>query len=134
MSQEIAQPFQLTPSGGVAVTTVPSQQVQQHLQSLVSTNPGERVMQPTYGVALANYVFSMDTGATAVMVSNDVSAAVAKWEPAVNIQDVRTLISDTSLGLLSIDVDYSPGSPSVSASPSVVQTAVLLVGGDVVSA
>ncbi len=91
-------------------------------------------MQPTYGVPLANYVFSPDNNATAVMVNNDVSNAIAKWEPAVNIRDVRTLISDTSQGLLSIDVDYSPGSPGVSSAPNTIQTAVILVGGDVVSA
>lgn len=131
MSIELLTPFQLTSSGGVAVTTVPDQQVQQHLQALVSTNPGERVMQPRYGVPLADYLFGLDTDQTAAAVSNDISAAVVKWEPSVNIQHVRTLISDTSQGLLSIDVDYSPG--SVAPSPSVVSTCTILVGGSVIS-
>jgi uncharacterized protein len=130
MSTELSQPFQLTPSGGVAVTTIPSVQVQQHLQSLVSTNPGERVMQPKYGVPLANFLFGLDTSQTAAAVSNDVSAAVAKWEPNVNIQDVRTMVSDTSEGLVSINVDYSPG--AVAPSSSVISTASILVGGTVI--
>lgn len=131
MSVEILQPFQLTPSGGVAVTTNPTTQVQQHLQVLVSTSPGERAMQPTYGIPLSNYVFGLDTNQTATAVSNDIATAVARWEPNVNVQDVRTLVSDTSLGILSIDVDYSPG--SVAPSPSAVQTATVLVGGTIVS-
>lgn len=131
MSVELAIPFGLDPSGGVAVTTVPAQQVQQHLKALVSTNPGERVMQPTYGVPLANYVFGLDTDQTAAAVSNDVSAAVAKWEPNVNIQHVRTLVSDTSQGLVSLDVDYAPG--PVAPSPSAVSTATVLPGGDVIA-
>ena len=88
MSVELQIPFGLTPSGGVAVITNPSDQVQQHLQSLVSTNPGERVMQPKYGVPLASYLFGLDTDQTAAAVANDVSAAVTRWEPKVNVQDV----------------------------------------------
>lgn len=117
----------------MAVTTVPSQQVQQHLQCLVSTNPGQRVMQPSYGIPLANYVFGLDNNQMAAAVSNDISAAVAKWEPNVNIRDVRTLIDDTSLGLLSINVDYSPGALTVTGSSNAVQTATILVGGDVLA-
>ena len=131
MSDELLMPFQLTPSGGVAVTTVPSQQVQQHLQALASTSPGERVMQPSYGVPLSGLVFGLDTSQTSAVVTNELSAAIAKWEPSVNIRDVRTLISDTSQGLLSINVDYSPGAPGVSSAPSTIQTATILVGGTV---
>lgn len=126
------QPFQLTPSGGVAATTIPSVQVQQHLQTLVSTSPGERVMQPTYGIPLARYLFGLDTDQTAAAVSNDVSAAVAKWEPNVNVRDVYTMVSDTSEGLISLNVDYSPGAVATGAS-TIVQTCTVLVGGTVVT-
>ena len=131
MSTELLQPFQLTPSGGVATTTIPSVQVQQHLQVLVSTNPGERVMQPTYGIPLARYLFGLDTDQTAAAVANDVSAAVGKWEPNINVRDVRTTLSDTSQGLVAINVDYSPG--AISPGPSAVQTASILVGGTVLT-
>lgn len=131
MSTEILTPFQLTPSGGVAAASVPADQVQQHLQALVSTTPGERVMQPAYGVALANALFGLGTAQTAAIVSTDVQAAIAKWEPNVNIQDVRTSVGDTSLGIVAIDVDYSPGSGP--PSPNAVQTCTVLVGGSVIA-
>lgn len=131
MSTEILAPFQLTPSGGVAATTVPSQQVQQHLQSLVSTSPGERIMRPTYGVPLAGYLFGLDRSQVAMMANNDVAQAISRWEPAVSIRDVRTGLSDDSLGRLSINVDYAPGPTPSATAPT--QTATVLVGGSVIA-
>ena len=130
MSTELLQPFQLTPSGGVAVTTVPTQQVQQHLQSLVSTSPGDRVMQPQYGVPLASYLFGLDRSQVSMLASKDVSTAVTKWEPMVNIRDVRTTLSNDDLGTIAINVEYSPG-PSPSVSGAQVHTATVLVGGTI---
>lgn len=130
MSTEILQPFQLTPSGGVAVTTVPALQVQQHLQSLVSTSPGERVMQPAYGVPLASYLFGLDKSQVSMLVSKDVQTAVQRWEPTVSIRDIRTVLADDSLGSLKINVDYSPGPTPSAGAP--VQTATVLVGGSVI--
>jgi uncharacterized protein len=131
VSTEILQPFQLAPSGGVAVTAVPSQQVQQHLQSLVSTNPGDRLMQPQYGVPLAGYLFGLDRSQVALLANTDISVAIGKWEPMVSIRDVRTTLSNDSLGMLAITVEYSPG-PAPSSSGAQVHTATILVGGDVI--
>ena len=132
MSSEMVAPFQLTPSGGVAVTTSPYTQVQQHLQALVSTSPGERVMRPTYGVPLPSYLFGLDKPQVMMMAQRDVQVAITKWEPNINVQDVRTVLSDTSLGGVAISVDYSPGI-TVGAGAAQVQTATVLVGGEIIT-
>lgn len=133
MSTEMVQPFQLTPSGGVAVTTVPAEQVQQHLQSLVSTSPGERIMRSQYGVPLASYLFGLDRNQVAMLAQKDVANAIAKWEPTVSIRDIRMALADDSLGRLSINVDYAPGPAASSSSSAPTQTATVLVGGDVIT-
>lgn len=127
---ELAAPFGLTPSGSIAVFTVPGDQVQAHLKALVSISPGERVMLPAYGVPLASLVFG-DTAADAEQqVANDVRAAITQWEPQVNLMNVRTILSDTPEGLASVDVQYTPG--AVLTSTAQVNTATVLVGGSVV--
>jgi uncharacterized protein len=130
MSTELQAPFGLSPSGGVAVVSTPGLQVQQHLQSLVSTQPGERVMRPGYGVPLVNRVFDFDVNEIAAVVANDVSRAVTTWEPSINLKDVQSSVSDTTNGLASINVRYSPGSAANSS--ATVTTATVLVGGSVV--
>lgn len=130
MARELQAPFGLTPSGAIAVVTTPGDMVQQHLKSLVSTNPGDRAMRPTYGVPLASYVFGLSADEVGPLVAADVQRAIQQWEPAVNLRNVQTMVSDTSEGLASVDVQYSPGATATSASTT--STATVLVGGSVV--
>lgn len=127
---ELATPFGLTPSGAVSVLTTPSDQVQAHLTALVSIAPGERVMLPTYGVPLASLLFGDTSAAVAMKVGNDVRAAITQWEPAVNLMDVNTDVSDTPEGMAAVTVEYTPGSTYTST--STVSTATVLVGGTIV--
>jgi len=128
--RELRSPFGLTPSGAVAVVTAPGDMVQQHLKALVSTSPGDRLMQPAYGVPLAGYVFGLSADEVGPLVASDVRRAIQQWEPAVNLQNVQTMIADTSEGLASVDVQYSPGATVTSASTT--STASVLVGGSVI--
>lgn len=130
MATELAAPFGLTPSGGVAVFTVPGDQVQAHLTALVSIAPGDRVMLPEYGVPLTSLLFGDTAVDASQAAANDVRAAITRWEPQVNLMSVRTLLSDTPEGLTSIDVQYTPGTAVTST--SVVNTATVLIGGTVV--
>ena len=130
MSSELAAPFALTPSGGIAEFNVPGDQVQAHLTALVSTAPGERVMLPTYGVPLTKLLFSNTAIDVTQIVAQDVRTAIQKWEPAINLLNVRTMVSDTPEGISKINVDYAPG--VVATSNTQVSTATVLVGGTVI--
>lgn len=129
MATELQAPFGLTPSGGIAAFSVPGDMVQAHLQSLVSTNPGERAMQPTYGVPLAQYVFGISADTISPMVINQVTQAIQKWEPSVNLQGVQTEVADTSQGKIAVNVTYSPGVAATGSAQ--LTTATVLVGGTV---
>jgi phage baseplate assembly protein W len=130
MARELQAPFGLTPSGAIAVASIPGDQVQQHLTCLVSTAPGERVMRPTYGVPLAGDVFGLSADQVGPLVASDVRQAIQQWEPNVNLLNVQIMPSDTSEGLVAVDVQYSPG--AVATASSVTSTATVLVGGTVV--
>lgn len=132
MSQEIATPFQLTPSGTVAVTTSPAVQAQQHVQALVSTQPGERVMQPGYGVSLNALVFGSDDPAIVTVIQQDVTAALNTWEPSLIIQGVSPVPgNDPSQGEAAVNVNYSLGTQI--GADSAVHTATVIPGGQVIS-
>jgi hypothetical protein len=133
VSIEIQTPFQLTPSGAIAVTTDPGVQAQQHVTSLVSTSPGERVMLPAYGVPLAALVFASNDPVVVATIEQDVTTALAEWEPSIIVNSVSPAAGqDPSQGAAMVNVDFqagaTPGAPGAS-----VQTATILVGGTVVS-
>jgi phage baseplate assembly protein W len=131
MSQEIVVPFALNPNGGIAATTDPGTQTAQHVNSLISTRPGERAMVPAYGVDLAGQLFGdQDEVATAVV--NDVTVAIQTWEPSVTVKSVTTAPgTDPTVGLTQVEVDYVTPA-SATTNPAAVSTATVLVGGTVV--
>lgn len=133
MSTEILSPFQLTSSGSVAITTSPTVQANQHVQALVSTQPGERIMLPTYGVSLNALVFAPNDPAVINIVTQDVTAAIGTWEPSLTVNSVSPVPgNDPTTGQAQVNVDYSVGAQA-GAPGSGIFTATVLVGGDVIS-
>lgn len=133
MPTELLAPFQVTPSGQVAVTDDPRVQAQQHVTALVSTNPGERVMLPDYGVALSGLVFAPGNLVVAQTIQRDVTQALAQWEPGLVVNSVSPSPSqDPTTGVAMVDVDFQAGTTAAAPGAS-IQTATILIGGQVVS-
>ena len=132
MSFELLAPFQLNSSGSVATTSDPAVQAQQHVTSLVSTTPGERPMLPSYGVSLQALVFAPNDPAVVTVIQQDVVSAINTWEPSLTVKSVSPVPgSDPTQGQAAVNVDYvvagQQGAPGSS-----VQTATVLVGGQIV--
>ncbi|MGE3163645.1 MAG: GPW/gp25 family protein [Planctomycetota bacterium] len=59
--------------------------VQQAILLLLSTEPGERVMRPTYGCELRQLVFSPNDDTTAGLAVHYVRRALDRWEPRIEV-------------------------------------------------
>jgi phage baseplate assembly protein W len=76
------------------------------LQILLSTMPGERVMQPLYGCNLSELLFeSLDTRLKTLM-ADKVESAILYYEPRVTLESVTLDDSKTTEGLVLIQVVY----------------------------
>jgi phage baseplate assembly protein W len=76
------------------------------LQILLSTTPGERVMQPLYGCNMTELVFeSLDTRMKTLM-TDKVESAILYFEPRVTLQSVKLDDSRTIDGVVLIQVIY----------------------------
>jgi hypothetical protein len=129
MSTEIVVPFALDKYGNVATTSDPAAQAMQHVTVLVDTEPGERVMQPNYGVPLKEYIFEPDPTTVTKQISQDVKTQMAIWEPTIVVLNVTPHSSD-SFGVANVEVDFELNPNS---SPDVF-TATVEVGGTVIEA
>lgn len=128
---EILYPFSLAQDGSIANTgNNPSLEAQQHVDALVSTSQGERVMLPTYGVNVASNLFSNSAAAVAAGLTTDVQAAMAQWEPAIQVLNVTPQYSDMQEGIVNIEVDYTIGAAQVNTNN--VNVASVMVGGQVI--
>jgi len=124
---EISVPFRIDPAtGGVAVVTDYAQILEQHLLSILMTNPLERVMMPTYGAGLEAAVFGSSSTKTTVFLAQDIQKELQAWEPAVHIHGVSVTPNATNSNVLDVNVSFSiiPSND--------INTVLVTVGGAVI--
>lgn len=105
---EILVPFQIDPAtGGVAVISSYNAILAQHIETIVLTSLNERVMNPAYGYGLERQVFTPIGSGLPSLMQSDVSTAIKKWEPRVNVLAVNVAHNPLVPGLLTVNVDFS---------------------------
>lgn len=95
----------LTAAGGLAMTDG-DETVRQALFLLLSTIPGERLMRPGYGSRLHRLVFAPNDDTTAGLAIHYVRAAIARWEPRIDVLDVDAGPDPDDAWRLVIRLDY----------------------------
>lgn len=81
--------------------------IQESLGILLSTAPGERVMQPSYGCGLKHMVFeSMDESAV-TEIKDLVKRAILFFEPRITLEDIEIDTDDLYDGLVRILIEYT---------------------------
>lgn len=79
----------------------------QSLFLLISTAPGERIMNPAYGCDLHSLVFERITEATRYKIVSMVSLAILMFEPRVTVNEIDVRIVSHDPGLIHIRVEYT---------------------------
>ncbi|PSJ18964.1 GPW/gp25 family protein [Nitrosomonas supralitoralis] len=83
--------------------------IRESLYILLSTNPGERVMQPTYGCDLKTMVFEELSETNVTVIVDLVKRAILFFEPRVTVEKVSVNsddLEDTLYGLINIEITY----------------------------
>jgi len=62
--------------------------VAQSIRIILETEPGERVMRPTFGCGLRRYLMKPNSTAIRTSIKTDVAQALATWEPRIVVQGV----------------------------------------------
>ena len=91
---------------GRVVTTELYDDIQRSLEILLTTRPGERVMQPKYGCHMEPLLFeSLDTG-TKTMIKERIRTAILYFEPRVEARKITLDDSMQNQGVLLVSVEY----------------------------
>jgi len=72
--------------------------VRSQIEQLIKTKKGERVMLPDFGVSLHNYLFEPLTSDSVTEIYLDISRAVSKYAPNLNLLGVRVFQDDNLKG------------------------------------
>jgi len=65
------------------------EKVRQSILLILETEPGERIMRPTFGCGLRRYLMKPNNTATRALIKYDVERALAGSEPRIRLQEVR---------------------------------------------
>ncbi len=80
--------------------------IERAIRLIVGTSPGERPMRPEFGCALHDHVFAPISETTVGAISFEVERAVTRWEPRVDVTEVRVHGDDEDRALLYIELSY----------------------------
>ncbi len=98
-------PPRIDAQGGISLTNEFSE-LEQAIQIILSTSPGQRVMRPTFGCRLQELVFAPNNSQTAAQARRYVEEALGMWEPRIRVTDVRVGPDPNSTSRLLIEIEY----------------------------
>jgi|TARA_R110002020_G_scaffold309040_1_gene524591 hypothetical protein len=109
--------------GAYNLNTNFAQLATQNLKMLILTNPGERMMDPEFGVGIRNFLFQQNTPDTYGNITTAIQRQVQKYLPYISIDNVQYSIPENN-------PDLFPNSLSVIIKFTIVplqQSAVLQI-------
>jgi uncharacterized protein len=101
----IAFPLQVDRRGGIALARDETD-VDQAIQLILGTAPGERPMRPEFGCGVHDFVFDTVDAATVSRMETEIRSALDRWEPRVEVTDVQFDLDGSDRGELLIQITY----------------------------
>ena len=85
-------PMSLDGDDGFSLNKTFKEAIAQNLKHLCLTSPGERIMDPRFGVGLKNFLFEQNTDYTKSSIANRISIQMGIYMPFLSLVDI--LIAD----------------------------------------
>ena len=81
--------------------------IRESLLILLSTRPGERIMQPGYGCGLHTMVFETVNESSVTEIRDLIERAILFYEPRINLEGIEVEMEEAYEGRLDIRIDYT---------------------------
>ncbi len=81
--------------------------IRESLKILLSTKPGERIMQPTYGCGLHTMVFENINESTITEIRDVIERAVLFFEPRITLETIDVNTEEVYEGRLLLQLNYT---------------------------
>ena len=101
----LAFPLQVDRLGGIALASG-EQDIDQAIELILSTAPGERPMRPEFGCGVHDFVFDTIDAATVGRLETEIRNALDRWEPRIEVQRVDFDLDHMGDGQLLIEIGY----------------------------
>ena len=101
----IAFPLQVDRRGGIALAHDETD-VDQAIQLILGTAPGERPMRPEFGCGVHDFVFDTIDAGTVSRMETEIRAALDRWEPRIEVSGLDFDLDGVDRGELLINIAY----------------------------
>lgn len=98
-------PIRINGRGGLSFVSG-EESIAEAIWIILSTPPNSRIMEPEFGCGIHDYVFSTNTPNSRALIGQSVQRALLRWEPRIDVLDVRTESYPETPNTLLIHVDY----------------------------
>ena len=98
-------PFGVDGRGGINLVSG-DKAIERSILTILSTAKGERRMRPRFGCGIHDLVFAPNTVAVRGLLQQKVREALVRWEPRIDVLDVRVDSPPGRRNYLEIRVDY----------------------------
>ncbi len=106
MDKGFAFPFQIAKHDGSVEMSLEKENIKQSVIVILSTEQGERVVRPDFGVRLHQYIFERMDSRTESMITREVIRALTMWEERITNIQVFCKKDEGCEGKLRINVSY----------------------------
>lgn len=93
-------------TGRVALVTK-DREIEQAMRLVLGTAMGERPMRPDFGCRIHDHVFGPANTATAGQIAYDVRESLERWEPRIDVAEVRVSFDQIDFGRVYVDIAYT---------------------------
>ena len=101
----LAFPLQVDRRGGIALARDETD-IEQAIELILATAPGERPMRPEFGCGVHDFVFDSIDANTVGRMELAIRDALDRWEPRVVVESVEFGLDEVAEGRLIIDIGY----------------------------
>ena len=98
-------PFRPGPDGRLPYTSGDAI-IRQSIETILETDPGERVMLPTFGCGLRRFLMQPNTPATRTAMEHEISDSLRRWEPRIQVSEVSVTPGDDP-ALVWVSISYT---------------------------
>jgi phage baseplate assembly protein W len=100
-------PLTLDGTDGFGMIKAIRQMVKQNLKMIILTNPGERIMEPEFGVGIKQYLFQNFSDNVYAEIDNKIREQISIYMPNVSIREVNFYSIEPDSNKVSFRLTYS---------------------------
>lgn len=100
-------PLSISDEGDFTLNKTYQELAKQNLKTLILTIPGEKIMEPDFGVGIHRFLFEQSVSSVYATISNAINKQVSKYLPYIAIQNISITPDSVAEEVIYISIIYS---------------------------